>query len=768
MGKKSKDSKKEKDKKKEKELSEEANEERKESKEKDLELKQEVDKSGKSESSGADDKSNDSVSKLIIGIEDEITFLLDKLENSPSKKVIVSIPSGSDLLVSSISMKLISEKADSLDKKVIIVTDDTTGKRVAGIAGLLVKGSMNEVDNDSWGEAEELKRLSNIQLESKVREESKLGLDGEVKDQTDDDKKMGKDVDKKNISEVSEDRKDQNSGMVSSLAGGAVTPDVSKARSVSPSDVSTVSDGDFEMTVHSGVSKSASTSIPSSETQGRSAADVSIKDTADTSAKSIEKKPLSKPKGLVGRDFSSYEPVGYKADTSKDELPVPGKQKEYSKPDEKSESIGAKLGKIYRTSFLARIVAFLAAKKVATLILPLLLILVIIGAFMIWFMPEVFVQIDVESVSVDFTGDVTALTSSDDVDEEDLVIPARQEEILKNGSDNASATGTATRGEKATGTVKIINTTTSPVNVAAGTQLVYSGKVFILDGDVSIAAATPSGDAESDGTVTASEVGSDYNVGTGEDFVVGAFESDKVYAISVGAFSGGSEESYDVVSQSDIDKLAKKIKKDLEEEAKDEFDRMHQDSRWVFVESSMKTEIDGDVESDVPAGTEQDSVNVDLKTKSTALFYDGDALNSLIEDLLLKDVDGNNDMEGLQLSGNIKKEISVRSASISEGKVILAADVSGYVMPELDEAKIENGLQGRGWADGIAYLKKLDYVSGDPEVDFYPQWFPKFLWRMPSRDGRITVKIENVEPEDDGNNDNNADSDSENSDSVAE
>ena len=147
------------------------------------------------------------------------------------------------------------------------------------------------------------------------------------------------------------------------------------------------------------------------------------------------------------------------------------------------------------------------------------------------------------------------------------------------------------------------------------------------------------------------------------------------------------------------------------------------------------------------------------------LYYDGDALDEIIEELLIEDL-GEDELGDLELSNNIEKEVVIKSGSVDGGNIILTVKVSGYVMPQLDEDDVAENLVGKGWAEGLKYLKKLEYVTGDPDVEFYPEWFPQFMKHMPNGKNKITVNVNNVVPEEDGGDEGGEESEDGNSEST--
>lgn len=698
--------------------------------------------------------SDNGVSNILVDYKDELPDVIEQIEEVKTKKIVVSIPEGSDLLVSSVGMRLISRHAEKQGKLVVIVTDDPAGRNMARLAGLGVADSTANVDDQLWFDAQ---AMMSAKKESDLARAERREMKDEISPEmvADDTRKDIGVLINKDFHDNLEATSDILEG-VSARAGveapekkviGKVEAPEKVESAVIPEEkimvekprIRKVAVGDFELTIDDGRKEMVTVRAPSS----------------------VESKQGEAGRGaftgFVGRDFSGLESGRGVPSQSYDTLPVTLRGE----------------GRVRKGSFLMRLGAVFAGllaviPKGASaaaggigkgilkrFVFPLILVVLAVVGIGYWYLPEVFVEIDVESIAVDFSGDVTALKNIEKIKYEELQIPARAETIEKTGSDSAAATGTAVRGEKAEGTVLIFNKTGDDLAIAGGTRLSNGGLNFILQETVTIAKCeeTPCEGSNpayhfGTGSVLAEEVGTEYNVASGTIFAVAGYDSALVFGKAQSAFTRGSSTTYQVVSQSDIDAVAEKLKTDLYGQAKTALQEKLNGTKWVFVEASIKNELDGDVSSDVPAGAEKASVNVNVKTKSTALYYDGKAFSSLIENLLLKNLK-EEESKTLELSEDREESVVVKSASVDEGNIVLTIIVSGYVMPHLDEKEIERDLYGKPWAEGIADLKKLDYVSGNPKVEFYPEWFPSFMRRMPSRRGQITVNINNVVPKED-------------------
>ncbi|MFH1547389.1 MAG: baseplate J/gp47 family protein, partial [bacterium] len=528
------------------------------------------------------------VDTINVNFEDEVTFILDKVEDSKEKRVLVSIPEGSDLLVSTVSLELLAEAADKKGKKIVVVTDDESGKSLARSVGITVRGSVSSVDDMAWKEADIA--AENREEEIKVRREKAKEIDDSelipsaaqsVIDPASPAMYNNDELEKNNVAEdiTNSVKKD-----------GEVHSGVSGTRKVQV--------GDFEMTVDSNPVVKGS---PSENMEEQLKPEI-----LRPSSRSLEKG------GFVGRDFSKFKLQGLSKD-EKQSMEAEIKPLGVNKPKmdvPKSSLISPiihKPKKKFDLSFIKNIFAGKGKKKIIAIVGLGLLLVFAGGTFAASrYLPEVIITLQVDSISVEYSGEITADVNEDGIDEKDLVVPAKTEEVEKNGSDTAGTTGIEYQGEKATGAVLIYNKSIEEeVVLNAGTVLSNGGVNFVTQNSVVLSPVTltePATMGESD--VTAQKIGDQYNLVAGTQFTVSSFNLGDVYAVNVDAFAGGSEEELRVVAQADIDGIIAKLKKSLDKEALDELSGKTEDSRWVLVEDSLEQELKGDAKSSAPAGAE--------------------------------------------------------------------------------------------------------------------------------------------------------------------
>lgn len=388
----------------------------------------------------------------------------------------------------------------------------------------------------------------------------------------------------------------------------------------------------------------------------------------------------------------------------------------------------------------------LKGKLLLTIILPLILIVVLTLWLLYTMLPLVKVKIYVQSKAVSvaktFSGDIN--TQSFDADKG--VLPVKREEIKKDSSNTIKATGTAYKGTKAQGIITFQNwtypSTSQAITLKAGTKVTSSGGfIFETNSDASI------GFASANIPVTATAVGEEYNVAQGDYFTVSGYKATELSGQNVdSAMSGGTKSPYVVLSQNDVNKAVESMKKELFSVSEEELSSKAIDG-WDMIDSTLKKDLDGEVQSDIPIGAEADNVTVTIKTKVSALFYQKGNIESSINQILTNQAVTQGLFEEttgqLVLSEDVESEIKIVEVKKESAKVSLTA--SSWVRPNIDRNALINELKGKSWAEGVAILESKSLSNQPPQAEFQPESFPQWLRYFPTRQGRMFVNIEEIE-----------------------
>ncbi|HET7827321.1 MAG TPA: hypothetical protein VFK97_00440, partial [Candidatus Saccharimonadales bacterium] len=79
---------------------------------------------------------------IYIDVDDEITSIIDKVENAKEKVVALVLPKRAASLQSIVNMKLLKRSADQVDKSPVLITSEAALLPLAGAAGLYVSKNL--------------------------------------------------------------------------------------------------------------------------------------------------------------------------------------------------------------------------------------------------------------------------------------------------------------------------------------------------------------------------------------------------------------------------------------------------------------------------------------------------------------------------------------------------------------------------------------------------------------------------------------------------
>ena len=376
-------------------------------------------------------------------------------------------------------------------------------------------------------------------------------------------------------------------------------------------------------------------------------------------------------------------------------------------------------------------------------ILSLILVTILAAIIYIQTVPFVKVAVYVESkeVSVEklFVGD----ENIKQIDFDNLKIPIKVESVEKDRSSTIKATGKAYTGEKATGKVQLVGTTscTQAIALPAGQILLSSEKVFTLD-----SATTVPCPGYIEASVHARDFGTEYNLKANSSFVVQGHLNTELFGYNPEALTGGTKQEYTVLSQSDVDSGTETLKSEAGLEAENEL--RDASNEWSIIEDSIKSEVVKDsIKTSVAVGAAGSDVDLSLKIKSSATYYLTEGFDEGISDLLTKEALEKNLFESdsnleLGLSDSIEKTISVVEDSKNGVKIKLAA--KGNVSPKVNKEEIINTLKEMKWEEGLEYLQTLHFSDKRISASFFPKNILSKYPYFPKRRGGIIVEIYNI------------------------
>lgn len=613
--------------------------------------------------------------KIVIDTEHELTDLVREIHRTKADRIVLTFTEHTDLLISPINLKVISEAAQRENKLLIAqIIQNPIGIRNAKLAGIKTIDTPSNPTEYEWEEASEL-------IISKKREK----------------------LERKKILETV-----------------AIQPDQKEV---------------FEEKVEENIEKS----IPTKE---------DIKE--ETGQEPIKKDYIDK-RGLKTR--SPFISIDQDMPSAPIEEPI-NIVDEKRKPSFKLKnavSIKRILPNIKTNGNFNK-------KKVLRIFLfifvPLLLLSILGGFLFNEFGTFVKIKIFVESKPVAIESVLTGDSEIDKIDFEELKIPIKTEEASKGISNTITATGVASRGEKAEGKVTVTyfvtcEEDTPDITLPVG-QIITSpgGKTFSLKTSVSVGCSSSM--SVDDISIIATEFGKEYNLSNiNQTFSITGYSSDDLFAKNTTTISGGTTEEYTVLSQTDVDNGVEALSETAIEEVKSELRENSGD--WEIIEDSILSSVDkASIKTDKKVGEEATDVNLDLTVKGTATYFKTDGLTEGLKELLRKKAEEDNLFESdkdieLELSEDITKSVTVEEVKKDSVKIKIVA--SANIKPKIDKDELLKELAGLSWDEGKNYLNELNYAQKNPEVIFNPMNYPQFLKRFSKREGRVLIELKEIEVE---------------------
>lgn len=108
------------------------------------------------------------IEKIFIDLDDEITFIIERIRNSRNQRVLVIVPDRARLISSIVSLKLLKRYCTKVDKELIIVTTDELGLSLSTKAGVVTVKKVSDIDEVMWERAKTRLAEEKLAMEEKA------------------------------------------------------------------------------------------------------------------------------------------------------------------------------------------------------------------------------------------------------------------------------------------------------------------------------------------------------------------------------------------------------------------------------------------------------------------------------------------------------------------------------------------------------------------------------------------------------------------------
>lgn len=284
--------------------------------------------------------------------------------------------------------------------------------------------------------------------------------------------------------------------------------------------------------------------------------------------------------------------------------------------------------------------------------------------------------------------------------------------------ESVPTTGTATVGDKATGTVTIFNRTPAPIVLKSGTTIGSENGKYNYSIAETITIASKSADLisgsevfgkQSGITVTATRIGAEYNLTKSSTFTVDNYSKTVAYAVADNDFTGGTSRTVNAVSKADQDKVLGIATEKIKTQVKT--DQSTQTPGYQVLPLAdiefVKKQFDHNLNE------EATTIGLNLEGSLNALVYSEDSLYTLVQEQLKNDIPS-----GSYLTKE-SSVIKVENPTLVNGQYEAKVTVEASLYPQIDEVKMISYLRGKPASKGKTLLQTIPgYTSAD--VRIYP------------------------------------------------
>lgn len=348
-------------------------------------------------------------------------------------------------------------------------------------------------------------------------------------------------------------------------------------------------------------------------------------------------------------------------------------------------------------------------------------------------LPKASILVKTDSTAISANIDMTLNTNATSVRPDAGVIPAKSQQVQKTFTQQASATGQKNNGQKAAGTITLVNCNDQDVTLPAGTGFSANGLTFISTNTATIPGSNfkSNGDCKNDGranvNVTAQNGGAQYNLSPTSYTIANAPSG---VAASGQQMNGGTDAIIKIVQQSDIDGAKQKLESQDSNAVKQQLQNQLTNMGVYPIPATLTTSTPN-VSTSVKAGDEADSVTVTETISYTMLGAAQKDLKKLIEAAVSDKIDTSKQ----SITDYGLGKATFTSQNPASGSV--AMSVTAVAGPDLKIAELKKQVAGKKTGDATKIIKSNPGVT-DVTVNYSPFWVSS----IPGSETKITITID--------------------------
>lgn len=326
------------------------------------------------------------------------------------------------------------------------------------------------------------------------------------------------------------------------------------------------------------------------------------------------------------------------------------------------------------------------------------------GGLAYWYIPKAEVTIYVSPKLLEKEIEFRVDPQVSVINQAERIVPARIVGVPVSGEKTGTASGAKTVGERTKGKAIVYNSGGS-TTLKAGTALTGPGSLkFTLDEDTPIASGSSSANpSKTTASITASDIGAQYNLASGTEFSVGNFSKSGLSAKNEASLSGGTSREVSAVSKEDTDTLERELSSELAQQGTQSL-RGSLVKEEILIEESVTFVSTNRSFSNKP-GEEATTLKLSLEGKISATVVGKSSLNTLIEDELKKDIPQGFALRGDQTEIAYRKKEALEDArSKTKEPPKFIAQVRANLLPKVNPDEVARAIAGKYPAVAKEYL----------------------------------------------------------------
>ncbi|PIU03270.1 hypothetical protein COT44_04345 [Candidatus Shapirobacteria bacterium CG08_land_8_20_14_0_20_39_18] len=371
--------------------------------------------------------------------------------------------------------------------------------------------------------------------------------------------------------------------------------------------------------------------------------------------------------------------------------------------------------------------------------LVVFLLLAGIGLAAFWILPKADVIVYVTPKTLNQEIPLTIDPNQEAIGTNDI-LPGQVVETRQDGEKTITTTGQKTVGDKAKGEVTVYNRTESPKTFPSGTVVVGPGGLkFSLDREVSVASKTAdlvSGVdkwGESKVTVTAIDIGAQYNLAPQSQFSFKDFSNSLYLAKNDLVFGGGTSRQVMAVADKDQQDLQKNLTDELLAKAGDSLNAKVGNGLTIVKESFINSPVS--INFNHKIGDEAQDLTLKLTIKVSAMFYKQDDLYPLLLQALADSIPAGYESK----KEDLKSEFQLVKKN-DDGSITFNDKVTSNLIPKIDITQLVKTIEGKSKIQAMDLLKSNVPGFTSVQITIKPSFLAAFQ-RISSQPGRINLEI---------------------------